>query len=192
MRGFEPADPSSKVSFVPDRAMELLDSKTAYEGVVAKVVIKRYRRASGSEVERQVIEHPGSVAILAHDDEVVYLVRQPREVVEEDALLEIPAGTLDVDGESELECAKRELAEEVGLAAASWTQLKAIYPSPGFVSERATIFEATGLSAAASDPDEDEEIEIVRWPLSDLEGAIEATQDATTLVALLMLKERRS
>lgn len=172
--------------------MELLDSKTAYEGVVAKVVIKRYRRASGSEVERQVIEHPGSVAILAHDDEVVYLVRQPREVVEEDALLEIPAGTLDVDGESELECAKRELAEEVGLAAASWTQLKAIYPSPGFVSERATIFEATGLSAAASDPDEDEEIEIVRWPLSDLEGAIEATQDATTLVALLMLKERRS
>ena len=170
--------------------MELLDSKTTYEGVVAKVVIKRYRRASGTEVERQVIEHPGSVAILAHDDEVVYLVRQPREVVEDDALVEIPAGTLDVDGESELECAQRELAEEVGLAAESWKLIKAIYPSPGFVSERATIFEATGLSAVDTDPDEDEEIEVVRWPLADLDSLIAEVQDATTLVALLMLRQR--
>jgi ADP-ribose pyrophosphatase len=170
--------------------MDLLDSKTAYEGFVANVAIKRYRRAGGTEVERQVIEHPGSVAILAHDDEAVYLVRQPREAVEDDGLLEIPAGTLDVEGESELECAKRELAEEVGLAAADWSLLKAVYPSPGFVSERATIFEATGLSPAPGTPDEDEEIEIVRWPLTDLEGAIAAVQDATTLVALLMLQAR--
>jgi ADP-ribose pyrophosphatase len=171
--------------------MELLDSKTAYEGFVANVVIKRYRRGGGSEVERQVIEHPGSVAILAHDDEAVYLVRQPREAVEDDGLLEIPAGTLDVEGETELECAQRELAEEVGLAAEDWSLLKAVYPSPGFVSERATIFEATGLSPAQSMPDEDEEIEIVRWPLSDLDGAIAAVQDATTLVALLLLRQRR-
>lgn len=171
--------------------MELLDSKTAYEGFVADVVVKRYRRAGGTEVERQVIEHPGSVAILAHDEKVVYLVRQPREAVEDDSLLEIPAGTLDVEGESELECAKRELGEEVGLVAESWSLLKAIYPSPGFVSERATIFEATGLSVVERDPDEDEEIEIVRWPLADLEAAIAAAQDATTLVALLMLAARR-
>lgn len=170
--------------------MELLDSKTTYEGFVASVVVRRYRRASGTEVERQVIEHPGSVAILAHDDEAFYLVRQPREAVEEDGLLEIPAGTLDVAGEGELECAKRELAEEVGLAAEEWSLLKTVYPSPGFVSERATIFEATGLGPAASDPDDDEEIEIVRWPLADLDGAIAAVQDATTLVALLMLKAR--
>jgi 8-oxo-dGTP pyrophosphatase MutT (NUDIX family) len=172
--------------------MELLDSKIAYEGFVADVVVKRYRRAGGTEVERQVIEHPGSVAILAHDEEVVYLVRQPREAVEDDALVEIPAGTLDVEGESELECAQRELAEEVGLAAGSWTLLKALYPSPGFVSERATVFEATGLSPAASNPDEDEEIEIVRWPLADLDALIEQVQDATTLVALLMLRLRRA
>ncbi len=171
--------------------MELLDSKTAYQGFVANVAVKRYRRAGGSEVERQVIEHPGSVAILAHDDDVVHLVRQPREAVEDDALLEIPAGTLDVEGESELECARRELAEEVGLAAEDWSLLKAVYPSPGFVSERATIFEATGLSPAPSTPDEDEEIEVVRWPLTDLDGAIAAVQDATTLVALLALRQRR-
>jgi ADP-ribose pyrophosphatase len=171
--------------------MELLDSKTTYEGVVTNVVIKRYRRSSGTEVDRQVIEHPGSVAILAHDDEVVYLVRQPREAVEEDALVEIPAGTLDVEGESELECAKRELAEEVGLAAEHWSLVKAVYPSPGFVGERATIFEATGLAAVDTDPDEDEEIEIVRWPLADLDSLIAEVQDATTLVALLLLLRSR-
>ncbi|HET7445874.1 MAG TPA: NUDIX hydrolase [Solirubrobacterales bacterium] len=169
-------------------AMQLLGSQTTYEGFVANVAVKRYRRAGSTEVERQVIEHPGSVAILAHDDEVFYLVRQPREAVEEDGLLEIPAGTLDVDGETELECAKRELAEEGGLAAEQWSLLKAIYPSPGFVSERATIFEATGLSEAVGDPDEDEEIEIVRWPLADLDAAIAAVQEATTLVALLTLR----
>lgn len=172
--------------------MELLESKKAYEGSAADVAIKRYRRAGGVEVERQVIEHPGSVAILAHDEEVVYVVRQPREAVEDDALIEIPAGTLDVEGESELECAKRELAEEVGLAAESWSELKALYTSPGFVSERATIFEATGLSVVDSHPDEDEEIEIVRWPLADLDGLLAAVEDATTLVALLLLKGRAS
>jgi 8-oxo-dGTP pyrophosphatase MutT (NUDIX family) len=171
--------------------MELLDSRIAYDGHVAKVAVKRYRRASGSEVERQVIEHPGSVAILAHDEQVVYVVRQPREAVEEDALIEIPAGTLDVEGESELECAKRELAEEVGLAAAEWTPMKAVYPTPGFVSERAAIFEATGLSAAGSEPDEDEEIEVVRWPLAELDRLIDEVEDATTLVALLTLARRR-
>jgi ADP-ribose pyrophosphatase len=171
--------------------MELLDSKTAYEGSVADVVVKRYRRAGGAEVERQVVEHPGSVAILAHDEEVVYVVRQPREAVEEDALIEIPAGTLDVEGESELGCGQRELAEEVGLAAENWTLLKAIYPSPGFVSERATIFEATGLSVVDSDPDDDEEIEVVRWPLADLDALIDEVEDATTLVALLILRQRR-
>ena len=70
---------------------------------------KRYRRADGTEVEREVVEHPGSVAVLAHDEEFAYLVAQPREAVEEDELLEIPAGTLDVEGEDELECAKREI-----------------------------------------------------------------------------------
>jgi 8-oxo-dGTP pyrophosphatase MutT (NUDIX family) len=171
--------------------MELLGSKTVYEGQVADVVVKRYRRAAGVEVERQVVEHPGSVAILAHDEEVVYVVRQPREAVEEDALIEIPAGTLDVEGESELGCGKRELAEEVGLAAENWSLLKAIYPSPGFVSERATIFEATGLSVVDSDPDDDEEIEVVRWPLADLDALIDEVEDATTLVALLILRQRR-
>src|SRR5215469_11225649 len=111
--------------------MERLDSKVAFEGFGVDVEIRRYRRVDGTEVERQVIDHPGSVAILAHDEEFVYLVAQPREAVGEDALLEIPAGTLDREGESQLECARRELAEEAELAATEWTELGKIYPSPG-------------------------------------------------------------
>jgi 8-oxo-dGTP pyrophosphatase MutT (NUDIX family) len=170
--------------------MEQLSSETVFDSPFLDVAQKRFRRVDGSEVDRQVIEHPGSVGILAHDDEVVYLVRQPREAVGEDGLLEIPAGTLDVDGESALECARRELSEEVGLAAEHWAELHSIYASPGYLSERLTIFEATGLSASPGESDETEEIEVVRLPLAGLEAAIAEIEDAKTLVALLLLERR--
>ncbi len=170
--------------------MKLLDSKLAYEGYGVDIAIRRYRREDGTEVERQVIDHPGSVAILAYDDESVYLVAQPREAVEEDALLEIPAGTLDKDGESELEAGRRELAEEAELAAAEWTELTKIYPSPGYISEVVTIFLATELSPASGERDEDEAIDIVRLPLSELDDALPQIRDASTLIALMALRNR--
>jgi 8-oxo-dGTP pyrophosphatase MutT (NUDIX family) len=170
--------------------MEQLSSETVFDSSFVDVTQKRFRRVDGTEVERQVVEHPGAVGILAHDDEVVYLVRQPREAVGEDGLLEIPAGTLDVEGESALECARRELSEEVGLAAEQWSQLHAIYASPGYISERLTIFEATGLSAQPGETEETEDIEIVRLPLAELDEAIATIADAKTLVALLLLRDR--
>jgi ADP-ribose pyrophosphatase len=170
--------------------MELLDRKVVYEGYGVDVAISRYRRVDGAEVERQVIEHPGSVAILAHDEEFVYLVAQPREAVEEDALLEIPAGTLDKAGESELECARRELAEEAELAATKWTELAKIYPSPGYISEVVTIFLATGLSPAHGERDEDEAIDIVRLPLAQIDTELPQIRDASTLIALMALRDR--
>lgn len=170
--------------------MELLGTKTLHEGKHVDFVAKRYRRPDGSEVEREVVEHPGSVAVLAHDEEFAYLVAQPREAVEDDELLEIPAGTLDVEGESELECAKRELAEEAELRAEEWNLLHVVYPSPGFLTEKVTIFEATGLSPAGGERDEDEEIEIVRLDLAELDAALPQIRDATTVIALLRLKEQ--
>jgi ADP-ribose pyrophosphatase len=170
--------------------MELLGSKIAYEGFGIDVAVRRYRREDGTEVERQVVEHPGSVAILAHDDEFVYLVSQPREAVEEDALLEIPAGTLDHEGETELECGRRELAEEAYLAATDWTELTKIYPSPGYISEVVTIFIATGLSPASGERDEDEAIDIVRLPLAELDETLPRIRDASTLIALMALRDR--
>jgi 8-oxo-dGTP pyrophosphatase MutT (NUDIX family) len=170
--------------------MEELDSKIVFEGSLFDVAEKRFRRTDGREVERQVVHHPGSVAIVAHDDGVVYLVRQPREAIGEDGLLEIPAGTLDVEGESEQECAERELGEEVGLQAEHWERLHAVYPSPGFLDEQVTIFVATGLSKRAAKGDDDEQIEIVRLPLAEIDAALPEIRDGTTLVGLLLLKDR--
>lgn len=168
--------------------MEELRSETAFDGRFIDVSLKRYRRLDGTEVDRQVVEHPGAVAIVAHDEEVVHLVRQPREPVGEDSLLELPAGTLDVAGEGELECAKRELSEEVGLAAQHWRLLRVVYTTPGYSNERCTIFEATGLSESGGEPDEDEQIEIVRLPLAELDRALAEIRDAKTLIGLLLLR----
>lgn len=167
--------------------MEELDSRKVHDGYAIDVAVKRYRRADGTKVTREVVVHPGSVAILAYDDESVYLVRQPREAVEADGLLEIPAGTLE-PGEDELECAKRELAEEVGLAAEHWRLLKTVHTSPGVISEVATIFAATGLSAEpGAEQDDDEQIEVVRLPRAELDISLAEITDATTLIALLLL-----
>ncbi|MCW2989195.1 MAG: hydrolase [Solirubrobacterales bacterium] len=171
--------------------MEQLDSETLFSGQLVDLASKRFCRADGSEVERQVVEHPGSVGILAHDEECVHLVRQPREAIGEDGLLEIPAGTRDIEGESELECARRELREEVGLRAEHWVELHTIYPSPGFLSEKVTIFAATDLAEEAAEADEDEQIEVVRLPLAEIDAALPEIEDAKTLIALLLLRAQR-
>lgn len=171
--------------------MKLLSTSTLHEGKHVEFVAKTYRREDGSEQEREIVAHPGSVAVLAHDDEFAYLVAQPREAVEEDELLEIPAGTLDHEGESELECAKRELAEEAELRAEEWSVLHVVYPSPGFLTEKVTIFEATGLSPASGERDDDEEIEVVRLDLAELDQALPKIRDAKTLIALQHLRRKR-
>jgi 8-oxo-dGTP pyrophosphatase MutT (NUDIX family) len=83
-----------------------------------------------------------------------------------------------------------ELREEVGLRAQHWVELQAIYPSPGFLSEKVTIFAATDLSAVAVDPDDDEQIEVVRLPLAEIDAALPEIEDAKTLVALLLRAQR--
>jgi ADP-ribose pyrophosphatase len=170
--------------------MDPLASETVLRGRVIAVTLKRFRDPDGEEYQRDVVEHPGAVGMVAHDEEYVYLVAQPREAIGADRSLEIPAGTLDPGDASELACAKRELAEEVGLAAGRWTQLHVIDMTPGYSDERLTLFEATGLSEAEAEPDEDERIEIVRWPLAELDRAIAEVTDAKTLIGLLALRTK--
>lgn len=169
---------------------EKISSRLVYEGPIGDVRLEEYRHADGSIAERQLITHPGAVAVVAHDRGVVYLVRQPREVVGEQALLEVPAGKLDVEGESPLECARRELAEEVAIEAREWEDVKRFYSSPGFTEEEMHVFFATGLHEVDHEPDPEERIEVVRWPLADLDGAIAACRDAKSLVALLLFRQR--
>jgi ADP-ribose pyrophosphatase len=171
---------------------EHLGSETKYEGKIATVSVEHYRHEDGEEVTREKVAHPGAVGIVAVDDRVVWLTRQPREVVGDSASLEIPAGKLDVQGESPLETAKRELAEEVGKRAMDWAEITSFYTSPGFSDERVWLYLASGLSdVSAEDADENERIEIVPWPLERLEEAIEACEDSKSLVALLWLAARR-
>jgi ADP-ribose pyrophosphatase len=173
-------------------AFEQTASEIVWRGHIGTVRIERYRHADGEEVTRENVAHPGAVAIVAHDGEHVWLVRQPREIVGERALLEVPAGKLDEHGEEPLDAARRELAEEVGKAAASWEHIKAIYTSPGFTDERIHIYLATGLSDVERPPvAEDERIEIVAWPLNRLDDAIAACEDAKSLAGLQLLRARR-
>lgn len=167
--------------------MERVDSKTVYEGKIADVRIDEFRYDDGSTADREIVAHPGAVAIVAHDDQHLWLVRQPREAVGEERLLELPAGKLDVEGESPLECAQRELVEEIGKSAAEWTELKRFYTSPGFAEEQVTVFLATGLEDADHEPDPEERIEIVAWPLTELAAAIEACADSKSLIGMLLL-----
>jgi ADP-ribose pyrophosphatase len=172
-------------------SFEQISSETVWTGHIGTVRVERYRHADGEEVVRENVAHPGAVAIVAHDGEHVWLVRQPREICGEQALLEVPAGKRDGDGESALATAKRELAEEIGKAAEHWELLTPIYTSPGFTDERIDIFLATGLSDVERPPvEEDERIEIVAWPLNRLDDAIAACTDAKSLVGLLLLRTR--
>jgi ADP-ribose pyrophosphatase len=170
--------------------MDPTSSEIVFRGRVIAVAMKRFRRPDGEEYERDVVEHPGAVGIVAHDEKYVYLVAQPREAIGAERSLEIPAGTLDPEDGSELECAKRELAEEVGLAAERWAQLHVIEMTPGYSDETLTLFEATGLAAAEAEPDEDERIEIIRWPLAELDRAVAEVTDAKTLIGLLGLRAK--
>jgi 8-oxo-dGTP pyrophosphatase MutT (NUDIX family) len=173
-----------------DRRFELLGSRTIHEGRIVTLCLDRYRYPDGEEVEREVIHHQGAVGIVAHDGTDLFLVRQPREVVGDPDFLEIPAGRLDVEGEAPLEAAQRELAEEIGKGAQSWEHLTDYVSSVGVMDEVVHVFLATDLHDAEAEAEDNERIELVRWPLDDLDGAIAATRDAKTLIGLLWLKAR--
>lgn len=172
---------------------ERIGSETVWRGHIGTVRVERYRYADdGAEVTRENVHHPGAVGIVPVDDAHVWLVRQPREITGVPDLLEIPAGKLDVDGESPLATARRELAEEIGKAADRWEPLHAMWTTPGFSDERIHLFLATGLrDVPRPEVEEDERIEIVPWPLARLDDAIAACEDAKSLVGLLLLRQRR-
>jgi 8-oxo-dGTP pyrophosphatase MutT (NUDIX family) len=171
--------------------MERIDSKKVYEGKIATVREDEFRYPDGSTAVREVVGHPGAVAIVAHDDLHIYLVRQPREAVGEEALLELPAGKLDVPGESPLECGNRELAEEVGKGASEWRELKRFYTSPGFAEEEVIVYVATDLHDASAEADEEERLEVVAWPLAELDRAIAECRDSKSLVGMLLFRADR-
>jgi ADP-ribose pyrophosphatase len=171
--------------------MERVGGETVWEGHIGSVRVDRFRYDDGEEADREIVAHPGAVAVLAHDGERLFMVRQPREPVNERDLLELPAGKLDEEGESPLETAQRELAEEIGKGARDWKHLKTFYTSPGFTDEVCHVYEATDLYDQSAEADENERIEVVDFPLDDLDAVIGECKDAKSLIALLWFRAHR-
>lgn len=159
-------------------------SRIGYDGRLFDVVIEEWDGR-----EREIVDHPGSTAIVAVHDDAVVLVRQLREPARK-RLLELPAGTLEA-GEEPLASAQRELAEEVGLHGGRWRELGGFWTSPGFLREYMHVFVAEELEAGESDLDDDEEVEIVRWPVAEIAGRIGELEDAKTIAGLLIYLRSR-
>jgi ADP-ribose pyrophosphatase len=153
-----------------DDPYEVVDSETKYRGAVVTVRVDDVRMSDGSVAAREVISHPGAVGIVALDDDgTIVLVNQHRVAVGA-RLDELPAGLLDVAGEPALEAAKRELAEEAGLAAEQWDVLIDLHTSPGISDEAIRIYLARGLSPVATDfaaEHEELTLTVTREPLSE-------------------------
>jgi len=169
---------------------ERLEMRVVFEGTVVDVCEGSFRYDDAEVVTRQWVAHPGSVAMVAHDGDHVWLVRQPREATGDPDLLELPAGKLDEEGESPLECAIRELAEEVGKAAASWEHLTTYFTSPGFTNEQCHIYLATDLSDHPGQRIESERIDVEPHPLAELDATIAGCRDAKTIIGLQQLRSR--
>jgi 8-oxo-dGTP pyrophosphatase MutT (NUDIX family) len=167
-------------------AFEQVGGEVVYEGRIATVRVEKFRHDDGEVVEREVVEHPGAAVMLPLDGDRIWLVRQPREVVGEESLLELPAGKL--NGGEVLDTAKRELREEIGKSAAQWQHLTSFYASPGFTNEEIHAFLATDLSDAPLDAEEEERIEIVSEPLDRLDDVIRSCRDSKSLLTLLWFR----
>ncbi|MCW4012592.1 MAG: NUDIX hydrolase [Candidatus Bathyarchaeota archaeon] len=140
---------------------------------------------NGRETERNIVKHPGAVAIIAvHEDEIV-LIKQYRYATEK-YLLEIPAGTLE-PCEDPYQCAVRELQEETGYAASSWSRLFQSYMVPGYSDEILYFFLAEGLTSVKANPEDDEDIEVRRYGVDEVLNMIESNEieDAKTIMAVL-------
>jgi ADP-ribose pyrophosphatase len=162
------------VSLVPD------SSRLVYDGRLLDVTAERW----GGH-EREIVEHPGAVAVVAVGrDGCVTLVRQLREPARKH-LVELPAGTAE-PGEEPLATARRELREECGLTGGVWRQLATFWTTPGFCRERMHLFAADGVARGEPEPADDEELELVRWPVVEIEAHLVEIEDAKTLVGLLL------
>jgi len=197
------SDPNAdeRPSADPDPLEErVIDSNVLHRGRYLEFRIDTIERADGSRATRDVVGHPGAVAVIAiDDDDRILLVRQWRSPAGR-ALLEIPAGTLDVHGgvtEDPEAAVRRELEEETGQRARSWRRLTEFWPAPGFASEFMHLYLATDLESITGDgrlaPDEDERLEVSRVSLDDALALVDGGGicDAKSIVAILWLDRLR-
>ena len=171
-----------------------LGEREVYQGHVIGLGIGTFRAPDGSTFERDIVHHPGAVAVVPLlDDGRVVLVRQYRAPIDQ-LLLEIPAGLRDVEGESTELTAARELAEETGLAAARFDWLCEFHNSAGCSDETIVIYLATGLRAVPSDRQGAEErfMQVVEVSLDRFDAMVDdgSIVDATTILGVGLARRR--
>jgi ADP-ribose pyrophosphatase len=170
----------------------LINRRTVHLGRVIEVQVDDVEVRDGLNVRRDVVRHPGAVVMLAIDsEERILWVRQHRWAAGRD-LLELPAGTLE-DGEEPEACARRELVEETGFAAAEWQALGGFYSAPGFCDEYLHAYMASGLTPEHAEGDEDEDITVEPLTLDETMARAEAgeIEDAKSLATLMLYLRKR-
>ncbi len=168
----------------------VLSSRRVFNGLVVGLRLDEIEWPSGRTTVAEIVEHRGAVAIVPVTASAeVLLVRQFRYPVGRE-LLEIPAGTIE-PGEAPDACARRELAEEVGRAAARWDRLRSFYPSPGVLTEELFVYLAQDLSPRAAEREE-EDLRIEPRPLADARRLVASGEvcDAKSIIGLLAACER--
>ena len=169
-----------------------LSSKEIFKGRVVTLHVDEVELPDGKTSQREIVEHPGGVGILAIDDDGRAVMVEQYRYAFGKTLWEIPAGKRE-PGEEPLETARRELREEVGATAARWMPLGELIPSPGCYAERLYLFLARGLTFGETQPDEDEFLRVSRIPLAELtQGCVSGEiEDAKTVAAVLKVAALR-
>jgi ADP-ribose pyrophosphatase len=171
--------------------MNLISSEEKYKSPIFTVTEDHATDPSGFEIKRAIVQHKGSAVMMAVDERKrILLVRQYR-LPARQYLWELPAGRLD-EGETPLQAARRELIEETGYRAKKWEKLTTFYPSPGYVSEKMTIYLATDLTEGEAKPMDDERIEKKWFTAREVLGLIDTGKiaDAKTMLGYFTWKHR--
>ena len=171
---------------------KVLSRSVVHPGVFLRLEHWQVALPNGETAPREIARLPGASAVVALDaDNNLLLVRQHRVAVGR-ITLELPAGKLDSPEEDPFLCAQRELEEETGYRADSWSKLTTIEPSPAFCTEQIHLYQATGLKAGASHPDEDEFLAVTRIPLKEAAAMVMngKIMDGKTAVGILMAAGR--
>jgi 8-oxo-dGTP pyrophosphatase MutT (NUDIX family) len=177
-----------------DARFDVVDSTVTHEGVMSTLRVDRVAMPGGRVASREVAQRPDAVAVVPlTDDGEVFMLRQYRHPVGRYEL-EIPAGLLDVEGESEADAAQRELAEEIGMTAGTLDRLTRFWNSAGWSDEATTLFVGRDLSPATPDDDfvaeaEEADMEVLRVPLAEAVALVRtgAVTDAKTVIGLLLV-----